>query len=506
MSSGHAPSLRVECVPGLGYCSALVKTRPSQAVGTGIQDADPVVEVAARAPREHVWPSRSSRQWRLAFLRRLLACADVTAALLAGISLVSVGDGDTGQLAWSLAYLPAWVLAAKLLGLYDRDSRALRHLTLDEAPQIVLWALVGTLGLTMFLELTPAGRPVLSSAVAAGLVAGTSAFVLRAFVRWLWRNVTPPERVALIGNLSAASAVKRKLELFPDTHMTIVSEQDVIDTGNVGRDDGSLIAIDRIVYAPASFDEHAFEAVLETARAAGLGLSLVPPSRSAFGTAVHLDHLAELPIIEYPTDDLSRSTLFLKRVLDVSVSALALVLLAPVMAVVAIAIKLDRRGPVLFRQWRSGQDGKPFRVFKFRTMVAEAEALLPDLVPFDKLAEPMFKLSNDPRITRVGRFLRRWSLDELPQLVNVLKGDMSLVGPRPEQVELVERYSDEERRVRLALKPGLTGPMQVYGRGLLTLSERLAVERDYVDNLSLGRDLRIIGMTLAVVLGRRGAY
>ena len=100
----------------------------------------------------------------------------------------------------------------------------------------------------------------------------------------------------------------------------------------------------------------------------------------------------------------------------------------------------------------------------------------------------------------------RWSIDELPQLVNVIAGDMSLVGPRPEQVELVARYSDEQRRVRLALRPGMTGPMQVYGRGLLSLSERVAVERDYVENLSIGRDLRILGMTLPVVLGRRGAY
>jgi lipopolysaccharide/colanic/teichoic acid biosynthesis glycosyltransferase len=135
----------------------------------------------------------------------------------------------------------------------------------------------------------------------------------------------------------------------------------------------------------------------------------------------------------------------------------------------------------------------------------EAEALLTDLVPFDGLADPVFKLANDPRITRVGRFLRRWSLDELPQLVNVLAGEMSLVGPRPEQVELVDRYSEEQKRIRLALKPGMTGPMQVYGRGLLTLPERLAVESDYVENLSIGRDLRILGMTMPVILARRGA-
>ncbi|MBA2372270.1 MAG: sugar transferase, partial [Chloroflexi bacterium] len=133
------------------------------------------------------------------------------------------------------------------------------------------------------------------------------------------------------------------------------------------------------------------------------------------------------------------------------------------------------------------------------------EGLLAGLVPFDSLVEPMFKLRDDPRVTRLGSCLRRWSLDELPQFVNVLRGEMSLVGPRPEELGLVERYK-QDARVRLDVKPGLTGPMQVYGRGQLTFTERLAVERDYVENLSIGRDLRVIGMTLAVVFGRRGAY
>ena len=160
---------------------------------------------------------------------------------------------------------------------------------------------------------------------------------------------------------------------------------------------------------------------------------------------------------------------------------------------------------MLFTQRRAGQGGHPFRMLKFRTMVRDAEALLPELVPFDTLAEPMFKLPTDPRVTRLGRLLRRSSLDELPQFWNVLTGEMSLVGPRPEEVGLVDRYTSEVR-FRLDVKPGMTGAMQVYGRGQLTFAERLAVERDYVENLSIGRDLRIIGMTLAVVLGRRGAY
>jgi lipopolysaccharide/colanic/teichoic acid biosynthesis glycosyltransferase len=126
-------------------------------------------------------------------------------------------------------------------------------------------------------------------------------------------------------------------------------------------------------------------------------------------------------------------------------------------------------------------------------------------VHLDGLDDPMFKLRNDPRVTRVGRLLRRWSLDELPQLVNVVRGDMSLVGPRPEQVELVERYRPEHR-FRLDARPGITGPMQVFGRGNLDFDERLAVEREYIENVSLGRDVRILVMTIPVVVSGRGAF
>jgi lipopolysaccharide/colanic/teichoic acid biosynthesis glycosyltransferase len=144
-------------------------------------------------------------------------------------------------------------------------------------------------------------------------------------------------------------------------------------------------------------------------------------------------------------------------------------------------------------------------MYKLRTMVPDAEQLLPELVSFDDLEEPVFKLHDDPRVTRVGRVLRRLSLDELPQLFNVLKGDMSLVGPRPEQVELVERYTPEQR-FRLTVKPGITGPMQVFGRGELSFEERLGVERDYIENLSVSRDLRFLALTLPAVLTRRGAF
>ena len=193
-----------------------------------------------------------------------------------------------------------------------------------------------------------------------------------------------------------------------------------------------------------------------------------------------------------------------KRAIDIVVSALGLVLLAPVMLAIAVLVRLDSRGPALFSQLRAGRHGKPFKMLKFRTMCHDAEARISEVVPVESLEEPMYKLREDPRVTRVGRVLRRTSLDELPQLFNVLRGDMSLVGPRPEEVWLVKRYSETER-FRLEMRPGITGPMQVHGRGELTFQERLAVEREYVENYSIHKDLRILLRTVSGDLpGRRG--
>jgi exopolysaccharide biosynthesis polyprenyl glycosylphosphotransferase len=263
--------------------------------------------------------------------------------------------------------------------------------------------------------------------------------------------------------------------------------------------------IDRIVLAAESIDERMIAELVATCRREHVKLSTVPAARGLFGTAVQLRHIADLPVVEYNTWDVSRSTLLLKRILDVSVAGVALIVTAPLFALTVLAIRLTGPGHAFYVQTRVGLGGREFRMFKFRTMRADAEAVLPTLVRFDALDEPVFKLARDPRVTRLGRFLRRTSLDELPQLLNVLKGDMSLVGPRPEQVELVRRYKPEHL-FRLMVKPGLTGPMQVFGRGRLRFEERLAVEREYIENLSLSRDLRILALTIPSVFDGRGAY
>ncbi|MEW5986577.1 MAG: sugar transferase [Chloroflexota bacterium] len=193
-----------------------------------------------------------------------------------------------------------------------------------------------------------------------------------------------------------------------------------------------------------------------------------------------------------------------KRAMDLVGGLLGLCFTLLIGPLVALAIKLDSPGSVLFRQQRVGQRGRPFTLYKFRSMRNDAESELEKLLDLDNLPEPVFKLAEDPRVTRVGRFLRRWSLDELPQFWNVVKGDMSLIGPRPEEARIVAAYTDWHRR-RLAVKPGLSGPMQVNGRGDLSLDTRVRLELEYIENYTLWRDLVILARTVPAVFSGKGA-
>jgi lipopolysaccharide/colanic/teichoic acid biosynthesis glycosyltransferase/glycosyltransferase involved in cell wall biosynthesis len=196
---------------------------------------------------------------------------------------------------------------------------------------------------------------------------------------------------------------------------------------------------------------------------------------------------------------------WIKRTMDLIGALIGLVVLAVLLPFIAIAIKLDSPGPVFFVQERVGENGRCFRMVKFRSMVADAEERLSEVVDLDALPDPVFKIKDDPRVTRVGRFLRRTSLDELPQVWNVFKGEMSLVGPRPEELRIVQRYNDWHRR-RLAVKPGLTGPMQINGRGDLPLEERVKLEIDYIEHYSVWRDIQILAKTIPSVISGKGAH
>jgi len=196
---------------------------------------------------------------------------------------------------------------------------------------------------------------------------------------------------------------------------------------------------------------------------------------------------------------------YVKRPFDVAASALGVAVLSPFFLVLSILIKLDSPGPVLFKQLRVGKDGRQFWFYKFRSMVVNAEEMKNKLMHLNELEGPVFKISDDPRITKVGRFLRRTSLDELPQLLNVLRGDMSLVGPRPPLPGEVENYESWQKE-RLSVCPGLTCLWQVSGRNHIGFTEWVRLDLEYIRRQSFGLDAKILARTLPAVISRKGAY
>jgi exopolysaccharide biosynthesis polyprenyl glycosylphosphotransferase len=216
-----------------------------------------------------------------------------------------------------------------------------------------------------------------------------------------------------------------------------------------------------------------------------------------------------MPLLTMPRPRLMRSSLRLKRALDLVVGTAALVFLAPVLAACAIAIKLDSPGPVFFRQRRVGRDDRPFQVFKFRSMYVDADRRKDDVARLNFHGggndQGMFKIRDDPRITRVGRFLRRYSLDELPQLFNILRGEMSFVGPRP-LIETEDRQIEGRFRRRLSLTPGLTGLWQAHGRSDIPFEQMVNLDYLYVTNWSLWGDVKLVMRTASAVFRGSGAY
>jgi exopolysaccharide biosynthesis polyprenyl glycosylphosphotransferase len=231
---------------------------------------------------------------------------------------------------------------------------------------------------------------------------------------------------------------------------------------------------------------------------------LAPALTDVAGPRIHVQPVAGLPLLHVAQPEFSGPRRLVKNTFDAGVAAVAVVVLSPVLLAVAVAVKLTDRGPVLFRQIRVGRTGEEFNAYKFRSMVVDAERRLPELRGPNEGAG-LFKMRDDPRVTRIGRFLRRYSLDELPQLFNVLKGQMSLVGPRPPLPAEVAQYPNEMRR-RLLVKPGITGLWQVSGRSDLSWDESVRFDLYYVENWSLTSDLIILWRTVRAVFRGTGAY
>jgi exopolysaccharide biosynthesis polyprenyl glycosylphosphotransferase len=262
--------------------------------------------------------------------------------------------------------------------------------------------------------------------------------------------------------------------------------------------------VDDVIFAVNRRDldrmEDLFLSLQEQGIRTRFALNLFPHTEAT----VRLEELDGVPLLTFSTTPISLPQLLVKRVLDVAVSALLLLLALPVVVMIALVIKLTSGGAVLFRQTRCGLNGRRFTVYKFRTMVEDAEELRGDLLHLNEMAGPVFKLRSDPRVTAFGRFLRKFSLDELPQLWNVLRGDMSLVGPRPPIPEEVAQYQRWQRR-RLAMKPGLTCLWQISGRNDLDFDRWIQLDLEYIDHWSPSLDLKILLKTIPVVLSGKGA-
>jgi len=218
----------------------------------------------------------------------------------------------------------------------------------------------------------------------------------------------------------------------------------------------------------------------------------------------HLEEMDGFSLLTFSTTPQNELLLLMCRIFDIIGSLFLIGLFAPIFLLITLSIRLDSPGPILYRQTRCGLNGRRFTLYKFRSMVQDAEERKKDLINFNLMKGPVFKMKNDPRVTRVGRFLRRLSLDELPQLFNVLKGDMGFVGPRPPLPEEVKQYEGWQRR-RLSMKPGITGLWQVSGRNEIDFQDWIKLDLEYIDNWSLWLDFKIILKTVPAVLSGKGA-
>ena len=340
--------------------------------------------------------------------------------------------------------------------------------------------------------------------------------VFRLFRAWLHRRDIAVERVLVVGNNQLSWLIMQSLADQADRGYRVVGFVGLEPGADFGRFKAlgtlndlpeilSAHQVSQVFIALPSVPHREVLQIIEECRRRGVQPHVVPDLYEMSLSQVDLDTINGIPLIGFKEVSIRGWNLIVKRALDVSVSAVGLLVLSPLLALIAIAIKLDSPGPVLFKQVRLGKGGIPFTVYKFRSMYDGADKQRDLLRAFNEVRGPIFKMRNDPRMTRVGRILRRTSLDELPQLWNVLRGEMSLVGPRPPIPEEVEQYEPWHFK-RLAVAPGMTGIWQVSGRSRLSFDEMVVLDIFYVENWSLGLDLRILLRTIPAVISGGGAF
>ncbi|MBK6769590.1 MAG: sugar transferase [Ardenticatenales bacterium] len=477
-------------------------------------------------------PASSPRPW----LRRrlVLPLADFAAVHLGWYLAYVVryrfevgGDiGPSNLLPWSVYQPWGIVLAAMIVvlcaleGLYTRRRNTpWFEVVYEQATSTIVGVAILTIVLYGVRPLAQSRLMLPYAAVATVLVLALVRVGDGAWQRWQRRRGIGVQRTLIVGAGEAGRAVMRNLLARPSLGYDVVGflddHPDKLDKA-IGRwaplgstrQLGRLLregGVDLVILALPWTARERIAHMVADCEARGVGVRIVPDLFQLSLNRVDSDALGGVPLLAVRQPVIQGWRLRLKRAIDVGFSLVSLTLTAPVLALTALAIRLEGPGPIFFRQTRVGRHGRDFTFFKFRSMVPGAEEVLPDLQAHNEAEGPIFKMRADPRVTRVGRWIRRLSIDELPQLLNVLRGDMSLVGPRPPLPSEVASYQPWHRR-RLDVAPGMTGLWQVSGRSKLTFDEMVMLDLYYAENWSLMLDLRILLRTVPTVLLGTGAY
>jgi exopolysaccharide biosynthesis polyprenyl glycosylphosphotransferase len=483
---------------------------------------------------------RHRRGW---LVRRMLVLADVAGLMLAfALSVLlfraTVGPDDpiehSREIPLFLATLPGWILLARVHGLYDRDEERASHSTLDDLVGVFHLVTVGTFLFFAASWLTGLAKPYPPKlltfwALAIALVA-LARVGARAFARTRQAYV---QNAVIVGVDPVAKLVARKILNHDEYGVNIVGFVDSgSDRGTEVLDGVTVLGppdelpeivrsndVERVVVA--FFDRPIDEAIdlVRWAKDLRVQIDIVPRLFDVVDPRAQIHTLEGFPLIGVPPARLWRSSLSVKRSLDIVLAGLGLLVLSPLFALLALRVKTGSPGPVFYKHERVGLNGRPFKLIKFRTMylehsvgvdyggeaaAGELQRLLADPAAREEF-ERTHKLEDDPRVTSFGRFLRRTSLDELPQLLNVLVGDMSLVGPRPVTESELGRYRDDVMTL-LSFRPGVTGYWQINGRSRTTYEERVRLDLAYVRGWSLKLDLTVLGKTAWALVKGHGAY
>lgn len=432
-------------------------------------------------------------------------------------------DADVQYFQVSLVVTLLWFAFLAAEGLYDLErltwgagefSRVLRGIALGVVAFILVTYALKTPGLSRAWTL-------MAFALAVLFVSG-GRLLVRAWLHRTRKAGRMHRRTLVVGNNAEAESIIRTLLARPEQGLTPVgclasSRSDALALDycaehvpalGSGRDVARVVAehdIDTVVIAVSAFDHGVISRMINELRGTDVSVHLSAGLFEVLTSRVLVREVGGMPLITVRGVSLAKGALRTKRVFDVVVASLVVLLGMPVWLLVMAAIKLDSRGPVFYRQERVGERGVHFGMFKFRSMCADADAKRAQLEADNEATGPLFKMKDDPRVTRVGKWMRKFSIDEFPQLLNVLRGEMSLVGPRPPLPHETAQYTDHHWR-RMEVPPGMTGLWQVSGRSSLTFDEMVRLDLFYIENWSVGFDVALLARTVPAVLFVRGAY